>query len=264
MMSLKTLLALKPQVLYPAHGPHIPSSSKVIEHLEGYISHRQQREDQILDLLRQMGKPGALIELMMGYFDRQKAREEAAIKDTNEFHTGAAYEPPAPSADGEEGDHKKAAPKVAPRIGYDMPAHPQTPPSRRVKFLEGYKPTTPGEGYHGHHDLFDSTLLPLSLLTRLVYDTHDEKLIFAAQRPVLAHLQKLEKDGKVRKASVDMRKIVDMKVAEASEVQEGWEIVTADAAETVDNGEEKGHSATEEDAKKPDDVVAAAGAAGQQ
>lgn len=51
MSSLRALLALHPTTLYPAHGPHIPSISSSRSKLEQYLSHRQQREDQILKLL---------------------------------------------------------------------------------------------------------------------------------------------------------------------------------------------------------------------
>jgi ribonuclease/clavin/mitogillin len=48
MRSLDCLLALEPEVLYPAHGPVIRNAS---EKIRQYIAHRELREQQILDVL---------------------------------------------------------------------------------------------------------------------------------------------------------------------------------------------------------------------
>ena len=50
MKSLERLLELKPEVLYPAHGPVIRNAE---EKIRQYIAHRNLREEQILDQLRQ-------------------------------------------------------------------------------------------------------------------------------------------------------------------------------------------------------------------
>ncbi|MDG2307978.1 MAG: beta-lactamase-like protein 2 [Candidatus Binatia bacterium] len=50
MQSLQHLLELEPAVLYPAHGPAIHDASGKIRQ---YIAHRELREDQIVELLKQ-------------------------------------------------------------------------------------------------------------------------------------------------------------------------------------------------------------------
>jgi len=50
MKSLDTILALNPAVIYPAHGPVV---NDPVTHVNGYISHRNQREAQILTTLRE-------------------------------------------------------------------------------------------------------------------------------------------------------------------------------------------------------------------
>ena len=49
MASLNRLLALEPGTICPGHGPILDDGAKVIA---GYIAHRNQREQQILDALR--------------------------------------------------------------------------------------------------------------------------------------------------------------------------------------------------------------------
>ncbi|UJR31391.1 hypothetical protein I4U23_018885 [Adineta vaga] len=48
--SLKLILNLSPKRIYPGHGPVVENPQETIEH---YISHRQQRNEQILDALKQ-------------------------------------------------------------------------------------------------------------------------------------------------------------------------------------------------------------------
>ena len=50
MNSLQLILSLSPKVIYPGHGPVIENPREAIEH---YLSHRQQRNEQILDALKQ-------------------------------------------------------------------------------------------------------------------------------------------------------------------------------------------------------------------
>jgi len=48
MQSLQIILEMKPKVIYPGHGPVIRDP---IEKIEFYIKHRNQREEQILEVL---------------------------------------------------------------------------------------------------------------------------------------------------------------------------------------------------------------------
>ena len=50
MNSLRGLLALEPEILYPAHGPAIHEAA---EKIQSYIAHRELREEQIVDLLKE-------------------------------------------------------------------------------------------------------------------------------------------------------------------------------------------------------------------
>ena len=56
LQSLRALRNLNPTVLFPAHGDPITTP---IEHLDHYLHHRQQREEQILAALRQHGPASA-------------------------------------------------------------------------------------------------------------------------------------------------------------------------------------------------------------
>jgi endoribonuclease LACTB2 len=48
--SLQLILNLSPKIIYPGHGPVIENPREAIEH---YLAHRQQRNEQILDALKQ-------------------------------------------------------------------------------------------------------------------------------------------------------------------------------------------------------------------
>jgi len=50
--SLKKQLSLKPKTIYPGHGPVITDATAKIQQ---YISHRQQREDEIVQVFRSAG-----------------------------------------------------------------------------------------------------------------------------------------------------------------------------------------------------------------
>ena len=50
MNSLKTILNLSPKRIYPGHGPVVENPRETIEH---YLSHRQQRNEQILSALNE-------------------------------------------------------------------------------------------------------------------------------------------------------------------------------------------------------------------
>jgi glyoxylase-like metal-dependent hydrolase (beta-lactamase superfamily II) len=61
MESLNTILKLKPSVIYPGHGPVI---SDPIAKIEEYIAHRQQREQQIINVLKDLNKPLTPLEIV--------------------------------------------------------------------------------------------------------------------------------------------------------------------------------------------------------
>ncbi|KAB7495195.1 Beta-lactamase-like protein 2-like protein [Armadillidium nasatum] len=79
MKSLKLILQCSPLVIYPGHGPVIENP---IERIEFYISHRNERERQILDVFRQNAtKTFTPMELV-----------EIIYKETpKELYTAAAY-----------------------------------------------------------------------------------------------------------------------------------------------------------------------------
>lgn len=241
MLSLKTLLAIKPQTLYPGHGPHLPTPTASVAHIEAYIAHRQLREEQIIDLLTAISTdqagPGGLRSRVQGFLARKAEAEKKEIKEKKEFFSGKPY-----IADAKKEDEQA---KVEGHYGNGGVIR---------KIIEGGKAVLGGQGSQKaedkeevteevkvdeskaeveeeevkidtRHKAFDSSAISLSLLTRLMYDTTSEKLIYVAQRPVLAHLEKLEKDGKVRKVTVMLPKIEEMIVGDEKEAVEGWKIV---------------------------------------
>lgn len=236
MLSLKTLLAIKPQTLYPGHGKHIPGPEASAAHIEGYVAHRQLREEQILSLLKQIkageqSEEEGLVGLLKGFFERKKAAEKAKVKEMKEFMSGKPYvvKPPKGSAEAEKMEKEEAEKaKATPvRMGDDMPPRPGTPPPRKKKGEEEEEivhaePELPEERHLSFKG--NGGAVTLALLTRLLYDTDNEKLIEAGKKPTLAHLEKLQMEKRVRRVTVEMPGVVDMKVGEKGLV-EGWEIV---------------------------------------
>ena len=111
MMSLKTLLALKPSVLYPAHGPHVPNREASTKHLSDYITHRQEREDQIVALLQQLSSdPTVIGQKYADLVEKTIADKAAENKYNHEFLSGKPYRPkPAKDAKDAEGAKPKDA-----------------------------------------------------------------------------------------------------------------------------------------------------------
>lgn len=67
----------------------------------------------------------------------------------------------------------------------------------------------------------DSVPIPIPLLARLLYDTQDQTVIHAGGKSILAHLEKLEKENKVRRLDTRLPEIIGMAIG--SEVDaEGW------------------------------------------
>lgn len=59
MASLHALLGLKPSRIYPGHGPHIDEPTSSVAKIEEYITHRNEREAQILGVLKERTKDGS-------------------------------------------------------------------------------------------------------------------------------------------------------------------------------------------------------------
>ncbi|WWC71409.1 uncharacterized protein I206_105364 [Kwoniella pini CBS 10737] len=190
MTSLRTLLALKPNVLYPAHGPHIAKAEKAKAHLQNYITHRQQREDEILSILQKSaeGNDGktvvdTIIEMKIQL--HQKLEEENDAKGPLMFDRRK----PKKLSDNPFEDERKALEKAE---------------------QDGSRP---------------AKALPLSVLVRILYKSEDEKLLTAAGKNVVAHLVKLEQEGKVRKLTGKWCKLIAGTVGEKLEDIEVWEYI---------------------------------------
>lgn len=217
MSSLKLLRAMKPSVLYPAHGPHIVGVDKAAAHINEYITHRQQREDQLIAVLKDVSSAkGVLASKLREYSAAILAEREAKVKYRAEFLSGKPYDPKAKKTDAKEAEKAKAE------------GDSKEPADGKAK--EDGSPaggdTAPGSDPYGVFE--DVTALTVPLLCRLVYQSEDEKKIWAAGKPTLAHLEKLLKEGKVRKSQVTMPKIVDFEVT-PPEAQDAWEVVASEA-----------------------------------
>lgn len=184
MTSLRTLLALQPRVLYPAHGPHIPSQEGSISHIQTYIAHRQKREDEIVATLKRFS-------LSLNVEDGGENIAEALITLKKEIH-----------------ENKEAENKAKGRSMLDtQKAVPLPDFEDEKKALE---------------KIDASKGVSMSVIARILYKSEDERLLFAAAKNVNAHLDKLIKDGKVRKGRVRMCKLVGSEVGEVEEM-DGWE-----------------------------------------
>jgi len=67
------------------------------------------------------------------------------------------------------------------------------------------------------------TVVGLDNIVRMIYKTKDEKIVFAAKKSLTAHLEKLIREGKVKKGKGVNPVILDAKVGEAKDV-EGYEL----------------------------------------
>jgi len=63
------------------------------------------------------------------------------------------------------------------------------------------------------------TVVGLDNIARMIYKTKDEKVVFAAKKSLTAHLEKLIREGKVKKGRGLNPVILDGKVGEAKEVE---------------------------------------------
>ncbi|KAK4686295.1 endoribonuclease LACTB2, partial [Tremellales sp. Uapishka_1] len=206
MTSLKTLLALKPNVLYPAHGPHIPSSAASMAHIQTYIKHRQDREDEIVRILQAVhADPSVLPKLMVKY--KQGIRAEVIEKET--FNSAGEY---AMKMDGK----------------YDTTEQKE---KRKLELEEREKEIK--VSFEGDEHVGGITI---ALLVRMIYVSDDEKLVQAAGKSVKSHLEKLEADNKVGKTSVRVPVLVEADLGEVEE-QEGWTWLANAEREQAEQGE---------------------------
>lgn len=197
MQSLKMLLALKPNVLYPAHGPHVPDAESSAAHLNGYITHRLKREDEIISTLRSVkSDPAFLPARVKELFAKFKEEAYAKAKYEHEMWVQPAFD-----ADRTEG---KDLGTLKPFEG--SKAHGQYLEQEKGREAELERDGKPETRFG------DVSGLSVAMLTRLLYRTKDEKLIWAAGKNVSAHLVKLEQDGKVKRETVRMCRILDEKV----------------------------------------------------
>lgn len=304
-MSLRTLAALKPATLYPGHGHAITTPPTVAAHVQQYISHRVERESQILSLLATLSAPHGLHTALVTYFDKRNAEAIKQRKDDREFLTGLPYKGEGDkggkmkkagygtlkwvsevgSDDGDDAnaggkgkvgkDAKVKEEKLRPgKYGYGKPlpegfeekgmlrgkdVGKEVKPvleddkdkgSEDVEVVEGenaegaeaqdeeQQSTSDADPKHIQAKFdrlvplpnlapFDSDhpiSIPIPILARVLYDTPDEKTIWAGGKSILAHLEKLEKDGKVRMVTSTLPDIKDLDVGE-EKVGEGWELV---------------------------------------
>lgn len=197
MTSLKMLLALKPNVLYPAHGPHIPGASAAQAHIQTYIAHRQAREDQILAILQKAAsRPSSTIPLLKDLLGKYRDDERAARKykeqfmnrlrpedDSQEIACGRVYEEGVGKLD-------QFAAEAAGRGEAEAVGRGEAEAAGRGEGEGGGGRT--GGGAQG-----GISALGLDLLVRLIYQTANEKTLFAAKKSTRAHLDKLVRENKV-------------------------------------------------------------------
>ncbi|XAO26088.1 hypothetical protein I312_104922 [Cryptococcus bacillisporus CA1280] len=184
MTSLRTLLALKPRVLYPAHGPHIPSQEASVSHIQTYIAHRQKREDEIVATLKRFSPS-----LDVGGGGESIA--DALITLKKDIHEKKESENKA------KGPFMLDRQNALPLPGFD----------EERKALE---------------QIDASKGVSMSVIARILYKSEDERLLFAAAKNVNAHLDKLIKEGKVRKDRVRMCRLIGDEIGDVEEM-DGWE-----------------------------------------
>lgn len=188
MTSLNTLLALKPNVLYPAHGPHLRDAESSAAHVRGYISHRQQREDQIIALLQACKcDPQFLGKTAAELLDKFKTDAAAKEKDERELLSGKPWTVP-------EKEREKREKEAAERLVEDGRAE----------------------------DRFgEAGCVSAEMICRVLYKTDNETIIWAAKKSVGAHLVKLEREGKIKKELRLMPRILEGRLSKDEE-QEAW------------------------------------------
>jgi hypothetical protein len=186
MRSLKKLLAIQPNILYPAHGPQILGRDACDEHITTYIKHRQAREDTIVRAMQTLkSEPGTL-----------GAKLEAIRAATA-----------AQAKAGEGTDNGRV-----PGAGED---------AAKAAALAALNSTPIDHAFAEEGELAIAVTIPL--LVRLVYNTGHEGLIFAASRTVKSHIEKLEGEGRARRITAPMPRIKDWVIEGIDEEAEVWE-----------------------------------------
>lgn len=61
MDSLNKILGIKPEIIYPGHGPVVKDG---VERIKNYIDHRNKRNEQILEALRTSDEPLEALDLV--------------------------------------------------------------------------------------------------------------------------------------------------------------------------------------------------------
>jgi endoribonuclease LACTB2 len=65
MHSLNKILLIKPNIIYPGHGPMIIDGK---ERIQNYIDHRNQRNEQIINCLKEANKPITVEEIVKNIY----------------------------------------------------------------------------------------------------------------------------------------------------------------------------------------------------
>jgi ribonuclease/clavin/mitogillin len=203
MSSLKTLLALKPSVLYPAHGPHITDREAVTRHLTEYITHRQQREDQLVKLLQDLAaNPTTLRERMADLHEKVFQASVAEDKYNHEFFSGKPYHPKITEKDKDGKDVQISDEKLA-------KMREEERVERRAAVLAKYP--------------LSSSSASMALICRLLYQSDKETLVNSAAKSIGAHLRKLESEGKVKKVKTRLPKVTEGQISEDLEDVDAWQ-----------------------------------------
>jgi hypothetical protein len=185
MLSLKTLLALKSNVLYPGHGPHVTGKEACQLHIQNYIDHREERENQILQILETARTDlTSTTKALQALWAKHRSDAEEHDRYKESFMTGIQAR-----MKGLTDEEKKAKEKEV---------------DDAMKGLEvegGVK------------------VVSLDNIARQIYKTPDEKILFAGKKSLLAHLNKLVQEGKVVKGKSLNPVILDSEVRAAEDIE---------------------------------------------
>lgn len=260
MTSLKTLLSLRPNVIYPAHGPHIPTSEASSALIQSYITHRQVREDQIMAILTEISSsPESLrakIEALLGSLQEQQEHARpsraggvgyapvghgegqiphgqgrpAAVWSVDDKSIAVSQSSISTESESDDVDQNGVKKKhadfgfIEDSASYAWRGKGKPPPKRekpeplmkeelerRTAAYEAF----PKAGEEG------GGKISIHLICYLLYKTANEKVIAAAGKSIQAHLEKLEKDGKVFRCRESLPCVLEG-VIQAPKEGEAW------------------------------------------